>query len=99
MIIRGGVNVAPQEIEAVLARHPAVTEVAVAGIDHAIYGQEIVAAIVCSGVGEQEIRAFCINNLAPERRPRIIRIVRSLPYNAGGKLMRSAVAAMFSEDA
>lgn len=98
MIIRGGVNVAPQEIEAVLARHPAVVDVAVAGIDHAIYGQEIVAAIVSSGGDEKEFRAFCIRNLAPEKRPRIIRIVDRLPYNAGGKLMRSAVAAMFSED-
>ncbi|RST87425.1 long-chain fatty acid--CoA ligase [Aquibium carbonis] len=97
MIIRGGVNVAPQEIEAVLVQHPAVIDVAVTGIDDPIYGQEIVAAIVSKDGDEDEFRAFCIRNLAPERRPRIIRIVDSLPYNAGGKLQRSKVADMLSE--
>lgn len=96
MIIRGGVNVAPQEIEAILIQHPSIEDVAVAGIEHPIYGQEIVAAIVSKDGDENEFRAYCIRNLAPEKRPRIIRIVESLPYNAGGKLERSKVAEMLS---
>lgn len=96
MIIRGGVNVSPQEIEAVLARHPAVVDVAVAGIEDAVYGQEIVAAIVSRGGDEQEFRAFCISHLAPDRRPRIIRVVESLPYTSNGKLQRAKVAEMLS---
>lgn len=96
MIIRGGVNVAPQEIEAILIQHPAIEDVAVAGIEDPIYGQEIVAAIVSKAGDENEFRAFCIRNLAPEKRPRIIRIVESLPYNAAGKLQRSKVADMLS---
>lgn len=98
MINRGGVNVAPQEIEAILARHPGVVDVAVAGVDHAVYGQEIVAAIVSSGGDEQEFRAFCIRNLPPDKRPRLIRVVESLPYNANGKLVRSKVAEMLSDE-
>ncbi len=98
MIIRGGVNVAPQEIEAILAQHPAVIDVAVAGIDHPVYGQEIVAAIISTIADVDEFRAYCIRNLAPDKRPRIIRIVESLPYNAGGKLQRSKVAEMLSAE-
>ena len=98
MIIRGGVNVSPQEIEAILIQHPLIHDAAVAGIEDPVYGQEIVAAIVCSGGDEQAFRAFCIRSLAPDKRPRIIRIVESLPYNVSGKLVRSAVAAMFSKE-
>lgn len=96
MIVRGGVNVAPQEIEAILIRHPAIEDVAVAGIDDPVYGQEIVAAIVSKGGDEDEFRAFCIRNMAPEKRPRIIRIVESLPYTSSGKLQRSKIAELIS---
>lgn len=96
MIIRGGVNVAPQEIEAVLMQHPSIRDAAVAGIEDPVYGQEIVAAVVATSGDEQEFRAFCIRHLAPDRRPRLIRIVESLPYTENGKLQRARVAELLS---
>ena len=88
MIVRGGVNVAPQELEAVLARHPKVVEVAVVGFPDETMGQEIAAFIVTDGGNVDEFVRFVRSNIAPDRRPREIRLVPSLPYNSHGKLVR-----------
>lgn len=88
MIVRGGVNVAPQELEAILARHPKVVEVAVVGFPDETMGQEIAAFIVNDGGNVEEFVRFVRSNIAPDRRPREIRLVPSLPYNDHGKLVR-----------
>ncbi len=72
MIVRGGVNVAPQEIEALIRAHPEVEDVAVAGIPDAALGQEI-AAFVVAALAEPALRAFLTANLTADRRPRHIR--------------------------
>jgi acyl-CoA synthetase (AMP-forming)/AMP-acid ligase II len=88
MIVRGGVNVAPQELERIIARHPKAGEVAVVGFPDDIMGQEIAAFIVSDTGTVDEFLAFMRANIAPDRRPREIRLARSLPYNEHGKLQR-----------
>lgn len=89
LIIRGGVNVFPQEIEAVLRNHPGIGDVAVAGVRDPVLGEEIVAFIVRSGdVEAAEIEEFCRRSLAPDKRPRRFQIVESLPYSEMGKVVR-----------
>ncbi len=99
VILRGGVNVAPQEIEAILRKHPWVREVAAVGIPDHHYGQEIGLAIVASQGSESDFHAYCMSNISPERRPRIIRLFPALPYNQNGKLVRSKIVELLSEKA
>ena len=99
VILRGGVNVAPQELEAILRRHPWVREVAAVGIPDQQYGQEIGLAIVASQGGVSDFHAYCMSNISPERRPRIIKLVQSLPHNQNGKLVRSKIVELLLENA
>ncbi|PWW03496.1 acyl-CoA synthetase (AMP-forming)/AMP-acid ligase II [Hoeflea marina] len=94
MIVRGGVNVAPQEIENLLRRDPRITDIGVTGIDDPSYGQEIAAFIVAASGEEADFHALCMQLLSYDRRPRIIRLVSRLPYNVNGKLLRGELAAM-----
>ncbi len=93
VIVRGGVNVAPQELETLIARHPKVVEVAVVGYPNDVMGQEIAAFIVSDGATVDDFASFMRSNIAPDRRPREIRLVSSLPYNENGKLMRRQLLA------
>lgn len=89
MIVRGGVNIAPQELEKLIRAHPKVTDVAVAGFPDPTMGQEIAAFVVSeTGMTVDELRQFLATSVAPDRRPRELRIVRALPYNTNGKLLR-----------
>lgn len=88
MIVRGGVNVAPQELEKLIRTHPKVHDVAVAGFADETMGQEIAVFIVSDPGTIEEFQAFLRANIAPDRRPREIRIVASLPYSNNGKLLR-----------
>lgn len=89
VIIRGGANVFPQEIEAILRNHPGIGDVAVAGIKDAVLGEEIVAFVVRSGdVKATELEEFCRRALAPDKRPRRFKMVDSLPYSGMGKVIR-----------
>ncbi len=96
VIVRGGVNVAPQELEKLIARHPRVVEVAVVGFPDDTMGQEIAAFIVTDGATVDEFKHFMRLAIAPDRRPREVRLVPSLPYNEHGKLMRRRLAATLS---
>lgn len=88
-IISGGVNVYPQEVEAVLSQHPAVQEVVVYGVPSDEWGQEVRAAIVPSGeIDEDELTAWCRERLAGFKRPRRISFVDDLPRTPTGKLKR-----------
>ncbi len=89
MIVSGGENIHPLEVEDVLARHPAVAEVAVVGAPDDRLGQRVVACVVGSATAE-ELDAFCLASeaLARFKRPREYRFVSELPKSASGKIMR-----------
>ena len=88
MIIRGGENIYPREIEEYLFRHPKVSEVQVFGIPDEKYGEEVCAWIVpVSGetMTEEEVRGFCQGQIAHYKIPRHIRIVSEIPMTITGK--------------
>jgi long-chain acyl-CoA synthetase len=92
MIIRGGFNVYPREIEEVLYRHPAIREAAVLGRPDERLGEEVVAVIVLKAdageVSAEQITDFCRRSLTGYKVPREIRFVDQLPRNASGKVLK-----------
>jgi malonyl-CoA/methylmalonyl-CoA synthetase len=87
LIITGGHNVYPAEVEAVLARHPGVVEVAVVGLPSAEWGETVVAYVVGDAdVGS--LQALAAAELAPFKCPREVRVIDALPRNALGKVVR-----------
>jgi long-chain acyl-CoA synthetase len=96
MIIRGGENIYPKEIESVLSRHPAVLEAAVVGAPHELYGEVPVAYVVLRPDGPvpgADLLALCRENLTKIKIPAAIRIVPDLPKNAIGKTDKPALRA------
>jgi malonyl-CoA/methylmalonyl-CoA synthetase len=92
LIISGGFNVYPREVEIVLESHPAVGEVAVAGVPSEAWGEEVTAFVVPSKTRplvEDELIAFARERLATYKCPRRVVVVESLPRNAMGKVERS----------
>ncbi len=95
LIISGGYNVYPREVEDVLAAHPAVSEVAVLGLPDADLGEQVVAVIVPKDGAQPdatEIIAFCRERLASYKKPRRVVYVESLPRNALGKVQKHLLA-------
>ncbi len=91
LIVSGGENIYPAEVEAVLQSHPAVSECLVVGIDSAEWGQSVAALVVATAlVSERELMDFVRERIAAFKSPRIIRFVDALPMNAAGKLDRAA---------
>jgi long-chain acyl-CoA synthetase len=91
MIIRGGFNVYPREIEEVLMTHPAVSLAAVIGVPHESHGEEIKAFIIKSAdeaITADELGAWCKAEMAAYKYPRIIEFVESLPMTATGKILK-----------
>jgi long-chain acyl-CoA synthetase len=91
MIIRGGFNVYPREIEEVLYAHPAVAEAAVIGIKHESHGEEVKAVIALKPgqkATSDDIMAYCKEKLAAYKYPRFIEFRDSLPKNATGKILK-----------
>lgn len=95
LILSGGENVYPAEVEAVLRQHPAVAEACVVGIPDAEWGQRVAAMVqVKPGqtVTETDLLAFCRQQLAGYKVPRHIQLVDALPLTASGKIARSQVS-------
>jgi malonyl-CoA/methylmalonyl-CoA synthetase len=96
LIITGGYNVYPRDVEEVLGRHPAVAEVAVVGRPDREWGERVVACVVAAGPeGPRDadaILAWAAGHLAPYQRPRELRFVDELPRNALGKVVRARLA-------
>jgi O-succinylbenzoic acid--CoA ligase len=93
-IITGGENVAPTEVEAVLAAHPAVAEAGVHGTPDPEWGQRVVATVVLRPgrtATEDDLRGYCRVRLAGYKVPRAIRFAPELPKTASGKLMRRSL--------
>ncbi|MGZ4712489.1 MAG: class I adenylate-forming enzyme family protein [Acidimicrobiia bacterium] len=91
MIIRGGHNVYPTDIEAVLLEHPDVQEAAVVGVPHQVLGEDIAAYVVLrdgTALEPDALLAFCAERLADYKRPRHLHVVPELPRNATGKVMK-----------
>ncbi|MCU7724419.1 long-chain fatty acid--CoA ligase [Actinoplanes sp. KI2] len=89
MVIRGGFNVYPREIEEVLLTHPAVSLVAVVGVPHDSLGEEVKAYVIRSGeVTEDELVAWCRENMAAYKYPRLVEFVEALPMTATGKILK-----------
>ena len=95
MMISGGENVMPVEIESVLSLHPAVAEVAVAGLPDERLGQKVTAFVTRrEPVGEDDLDAFCRQSaLAAFKRPRAYVFVRSIPKSPVGKILRRLLIA------
>lgn len=94
LVISGGENVYPAEVEAALERHPTVVEAGVHGVADAEWGQVVAAVLVARGTppGDGDFAAWCATNLASHQRPRRWRWVRALPRTATGKLQRQLLA-------
>lgn len=91
LIISGGYNVYPREVEEVLLTHPGVAEVAVVGLPHPDLGEQVVAAVVRRGpsrINTEELVALCRDQLASYKKPRNVVFVESLPRNALGKVQK-----------
>ena len=91
MLIRGGENVYPREIEEFLYGHPAVSEVQVFGVPDSRYGEEVCAWVVLkqdATASEDDIRTFCKGQIAHYKVPRYVRIVQSLPMTVTGKAQK-----------
>ncbi len=91
LIIKGGENIAPREIDEVLLGHPAVLEAAAVGIADADYGQEIMVCVVLkpgAECAEAELRQFCLRELGRYKTPKVIRFVGELPKGPSGKVQR-----------
>jgi long-chain acyl-CoA synthetase len=92
IIIRGGENVSPVEVEEVLLQHPAVAEAGVVGIPDAVYGEEIKAFVVTKAgkqVSEEGLIAFCKERLPTFKSPKKVQFMKSLPRNILGKVLRA----------
>ena len=101
MVIRGGENIYPREIEEFLYRHPAIQDVQVIGIPDAKYGEELCAWIVLKAghaLGDQAVRDFCRDQIAHYKIPRHIKFVEGFPTTVTGKVQKFAMReAMIAE--
>jgi long-chain acyl-CoA synthetase len=91
MIIRGGFNVYPREVEEVLYAHPAISEVAVIGVRHESHGEEVKAVVAFKPGHEESVDGlimYCKEHLAAYKYPRIIEVRDTLPKTATGKILK-----------
>jgi len=94
MIISGGVNIYPAEVEAVLHAHPAVMDAAVIGVPDAKWGESVKAVVQLrpgAATSEDQLVAFCAERLAGYKKPRSVDFVDELPRDAAGKLLKRAI--------
>ena len=95
LIIKGGENIAPREIDEALLRHPAVLDAAAVGIPDKHYGQEIMACVILregQQVEPEALRAFCTETLGRYKTPKEIHLVPELPRGPSGKVQRLKLA-------
>ncbi|TRZ99264.1 MAG: long-chain fatty acid--CoA ligase, partial [Rhodocyclaceae bacterium] len=100
LIIKGGENIAPREIDEALLTHPAVSEAAAVGIPDPQYGQEIMACVVLrpgAACGEAELREHCRRELGAYKTPRVFRFVTELPRGPSGKVQRLKLLEQFPQ--
>jgi len=101
MIIRGGENIAPAEVEAVLQLHPDVEEAAVVGIPDEEWGQRVAAGVTLrrgARLSAEELIEFCRGRLASFKKPEVVRLFSALPKNAIGKVLRREIRAALASE-
>ncbi|MDP2822411.1 MAG: AMP-binding protein, partial [Sulfuritalea sp.] len=89
VIISGGSNIYPREVEEVLLKHPAVREVSVVGRQDPEWGEVVIACVVGAGVDAAELDALCLKHIARFKRPKEYRFMASLPKNNYGKVLKT----------
>ena len=94
MIIRGGANVYPAEVERVLLEAPGVVASAVFGVPDERLGERVVAVVEADSIDEASVRAHCEANLAKYKVPERFVVVARLPRNAMGKIVRTELPAL-----
>src|SRR4029078_2289431 len=98
MIIRGGENIYPREIDEVLYQHPLIAAAATIGVPDELYGEEVAAFVVVKEGGEateEEIIAYCRSHLADYKCPKSVRIVKEIPKGPTGKLLKRELLTQF----
>lgn len=99
MIITGGVNVYPGEVEKVLQTHPAIVETAIIGLPHAHWGEIVCACVVTEGaMSEDDVLAYSKSHLAPHKQPKIVRFVDQVPKNVTGKVLKKDLRERFAAE-
>jgi long-chain acyl-CoA synthetase len=101
MIISGGINIYPREIEEVLLEHPNVAEVAVVGEPDSEWGERVVAFVVCRTTGAAdaaELDRLCLARIARFKRPKAYRLIEALPKNAYGKVLKTELKARLAAE-
>ena len=99
LILRGGYNVYPREVEEVLVRHPAVDQVAVVGVPHETHGEEVLAVIVLregAAATADEVIAWAGERVARHKRPRLVRFVDELPLGPSRKVLKRELRDRFA---
>jgi acyl-CoA synthetase (AMP-forming)/AMP-acid ligase II len=100
MIISGGSNIYPREVEDVLTRHPAVKEAIVFGIPDSEWGESVAAAVVLregyANVDSDALMGFCREHLASFKKPKRLQFLQELPKNAYGKILRREMRELFT---
>ncbi|MGH9279669.1 MAG: AMP-binding protein, partial [Acidimicrobiales bacterium] len=99
LVITGGANVSPVEVENVLYEHPAVVEAAVVGIPHPVLGEDVVAAVVVrSPTTARELQDLVRSRLAERKVPHRVLLLDALPRNPSGKVVKARVRNLFARD-
>jgi len=99
VIISGGANVYPRELEEVLLQHPGIHEVAVIGLRDDYWGEIVVAAVVAKPgqqLGKDDVVQYCADNLAGYKKPKRVEFLDELPKSAYGKILKRQLRDMFN---
>jgi long-chain acyl-CoA synthetase len=100
MIIRGGENIYPREIDELLYKHPAVAEAAAFGVPDTLYGEDVAAFVVPRAgreISGEEIAAYCREHLADFKCPKTVRVVAALPKGPTGKVLKRELQALWRQ--
>jgi len=100
MIIRGGENIYPREIDEVLYKHPDVAAAATIGVPDPLYGEEVAAFIVLkedARASEEELITFCRKHLADYKCPKSVRFIKDIPKGPTGKLLKRELARQYTQ--
>ena len=101
MIIRGGENIYPREIDEVLYQHPEIAAAAAVGMPDHLYGEDVAAVVVLkpgARSSEQDVIEFCKARLADYKCPKTVRFVEDIPKGPTGKLLKRELGKMLSTD-